>query len=139
MDVRTSSFFLPRRVEVVLVKGRVRCSGPTAGYSDPRISRAVDTNNAYETSSSSDDSDSFDSDLEFERELEQQQRYGYGQGYGLYGGNIPGNNRWMTDTAAARREWHAKKRGRRETREHKKQREKERRREKRYSLYLMCI
>ena len=137
IDSWNSAYFLQRHVEVVLVKGRKRYSGPTAGRVDPRLLRAVEDAQDDDSSDSS-TSDDMDEE-EFERE---QQRLGYGVGgHGYYGGmgsNFSGNNRWMTDTATARREMRERRREKRKHRERRKRRSEDKK-NRRYSLYVMSI
>jgi len=150
IDSWNSAYFLERRIELVLVKGKTRFSGPGAGRTEPRLSRAIEaaltddfSDSDSDTLSELDDEyDDFDSDRGG-----RQGGYGYNTGFGFYGSGsgsnyrLPGDDRWMSDASMARRRWIERKRA--EKRQEKKmshRREKARRERslrKKYSLYLM--
>ncbi|KAF9247121.1 hypothetical protein BU15DRAFT_38971 [Melanogaster broomeanus] len=111
IDLWNSNFFLTRRVEVVLYKGRERRSGPNTGTIDYHLP-GFDDSSSDDSSLSSSESDS-DSD-----------RYaGYGRGVDL------------TDSRRRRKEKEEKKRRKKE----KKLRKKAKEREKTYALYLTYV
>lgn len=145
IDTWNSTFFLLRQIEMVLVRGRIRYTGPTAGQVDPRLARAVE-DAAYDEDD--DDStpsegeyeyDSRDRDRDRDRESERR-RYGYADGYGLYGNNFHGEKyAWMTDAATARNAWMERRRGSRSSRSRRSQRSRDDKLRRRYSLYVMSV
>jgi len=109
IDLWNTNFFLTRRVEVVLYKGRERRSGPNAGTTDHHLP-GFGESSSDDSSSESSESDS-DSD-----------RY-YGRGTDL------------TDSRRRRKEKEEKKKRKKE----KRQRQKAKEREKIYALYLTYL
>jgi hypothetical protein len=149
IDSWNSAFFLERRIELVLVKGKTRFSGPGAGRTEPRLSRAIEDSITGDFSDSDSDSLSEIDDPYDDDDLDRSggSRYGgYNTGFGFYGGSssggyrMPGDDRWMSEASIARKRWIERKR---EERRHEKKmshrREKakrERSMRKKYSLYL---
>lgn len=134
IDSWNSAFFLPRRIEVVLIKGRTRYSGPGAGRSDPRLSRAIEATLHGDLDDDDDDDDLTDFDEYDEEE-------GYDTGYGFYGSGstyrLPGDDRWMAKASTARRRWIERARADRRTNNRRERQRRERITKKKYSLYCM--
>ncbi|KZS98084.1 hypothetical protein SISNIDRAFT_462970 [Sistotremastrum niveocremeum HHB9708] len=133
IDVWNTAFFLPRGIETVLFKGRIRRSGPMAGHRDDRLVRTAEEN---EDDLYSDDTLSSDSSLSDESDYEPgAHRYGYG----IYGRNIPVNERWMEDTDRAKRAWRERKRGLTRGRDYNyRDRDRDGRRDQ-WALYITCV
>jgi len=147
IDSWNSAFFLERRIELVLVKGKTRFSGPGAGRTEPRLNAAIEAAITEDFSDSESDSLSELDDPYDDYDSDRGSRaggYGYNTGFGFYGSGssrVPGDDRWMTEASTARRRWLERKRE--EKRQEKKmshRREKARRERslrKKYSLYVM--
>lgn len=134
IDVWNTAFFLPRGIETVLFKGRIRRSGPMAGHRDDRLVRTAEEN---EDDLYSDDTLGSESSLSDESDYELgAHRYGYG----IYGQNVPVNERWMEDTDRARRAWRERKRGvtRGQGYDNYRSRDREGRRDQ-WALYITCV
>lgn len=113
IDLWNSSFFLTRRVEVVLFKGRERRSGTNVG--------TIDYNLPGLQADSSDDSSSSSS---LDSESESDRYTGYGRG---------------VDLAESRRRQREKKEEKRRRKKEKKLRKKAKELEKTYVLYLTYV
>ncbi|KAH7888011.1 hypothetical protein F5I97DRAFT_1805410 [Phlebopus sp. FC_14] len=111
IDLWNTSFFLTRRVEVVLYKGRERRSGPNAGTINYQLPNFEDYSDDTSSSSSSSDSDS-------------DRHPGYGRGM---------------DLSESRRRQREKKEEKKRRKKEKKLRRKAKEREKTYSLYLAYV
>jgi len=111
IDLWNNSFFLHRRIEVLLYKGRERRSGPHAGIVDNHLPH-------YDSDGSSDSSDS-SSSTESGSEDDRYPAYG----------------RDLTESARRRREKEEKKRRKKEKKAKKKAKE----REKRYAIYVTYV
>lgn len=122
IDLWNTSFFLPRSVEVVLYKGRERCSGPKVGLID----------NSLPEDGNSDRSESEEEEEEDdESELEE---------YLARNANAYGRPQDFDPVIIARRRREAredKRRARKEKEAKRKARAKER--EKVYALYMTCL
>ncbi|GJJ07690.1 hypothetical protein Clacol_001895 [Clathrus columnatus] len=127
IDIWNAAFFAPRGVELVLFRGRQRCSGPQAGRYDAYLGM-VDGNGE-----GSDDSDLSTLSSGSEEDPYAQDVFGYGSS--RYG---PAGSHWITDSVKARR---ARKEAMRLKMKQRKMREKERRRKQGlpYTLYLECL
>lgn len=112
IDLWNVSFFLPRRVEVVLYKGRERRSGPNAGTIDHHLP-GFTSDSDFDDDSSSSSSDS-DSDV--------------------YPGYGPGN-----DLTESRRRAKEKKEEKKRRKREKKLRKKAKELEKTYALYVTYV
>ena len=77
---------------MILSKGRVRYTGPTAGQIDPRLARAVED--------VADEEEDDSSMSEYEGEYDEAGD-GYGRGYGMWDG-WRGGGKWMGDAERAR-------------------------------------
>ena len=134
IDSWNSAFFLPRRIELVLIKGRTRYSGPGAGRSDPRLSRAIEATlyGDLEEDDEEDDLTEFD---------DYDEEDGYDTGYGFYGHGstykLPGDDRWMAKASTARRRWIERVRQARKSDQRRERHRRERMTRKKYSLYVM--
>jgi hypothetical protein len=146
VDSWNSAYFLPRQVELVLVKGKTRYSGPGAGHSERRLLRAIEHTLNEDLDDYTDDSlsdlDDYYSDYSTGSERGgHYSGYGYDTGFGFYGSGsnyrLPGDDKWMTKASHARRKWIERMR---QDRKNDKRREKQRREQvtrKKYSLYVM--
>ena len=112
IDLWNNSFFLSRRIEVLLYKGRERRSGPHAGIIDNHLPH-------YDSDDSS-DSSSTSSDTDTESEDDRYPSYG----------------RDMSESARRRRE---KKEDKKRRKKEKKAKKKAKEREKRYAVYLTYV
>jgi len=113
IDLWNTNFFLTRRVEVVLYKGRERRSGPSAGSIDYHLPGFDVDSSSEDSSLSSSESDSDDD------------RYpGYGRG---------------VDLTESRRRHKEKKEEKKRRKKEKKLRKKAKEREKTYSLFLTYV
>ncbi|EGO01643.1 hypothetical protein SERLA73DRAFT_166188 [Serpula lacrymans var. lacrymans S7.3] len=115
VDLWNSSFFLTRRAEAVLYKGRERRSGPNAGTIDHHLP-------AYDLDNFSDSSDSSESTSDDDSENDR---------YPVYGRSTP-----MRDAAEAKRRRREKKEEQKRRKKDKKLRKKAKEIEKRYTLYI---
>lgn len=125
IDLWNGQFFLRRRVEVVLYKGRERRSGQDAGTVDLRLQDIGDFNSSSdsESSSSEDDDDAGD-----------RQRYSvYSGGYGRADSQLAE----LQERKRVRRELRKAEKKRR--RQEKKQRKKQREADKSYALYITYV
>jgi hypothetical protein len=132
-------------VEVVLVKGKTRFSGPRAGRTESRLLRAIE--DTLDGDFDDDESDEL-SDLEDYEEYDSDRArgytgggHGYNAGFGFYGGGskyrMPGDGSYMSESSAARRKWVQRIKDERRHQQRREKAKRERSLRNKYSLYLM--
>ncbi|PFH52626.1 hypothetical protein AMATHDRAFT_74099 [Amanita thiersii Skay4041] len=128
LDTWNAAFFLPRGVEVILYKGRVRYSGPKAGIADLDHSQEDDDEDDVSTASSTEESDD-------------DPYYGAAPGAGLYGRAYarPPTMPYSPDVLEARRRRKEERAERRRRRRERRLRRKQRARERKITVYVSYV